>query len=69
MRQNWFKRETINVTFRDSLVAKKDMRPRSDSEVATILVKKTLTFPIPGSAAKHQKGDSEHTAGRVQGQV
>ena len=25
------------MTFRDSLVAKKDMRPRSDSEVATIL--------------------------------
>ena len=59
----------INSIFRDSLVAKKDMRPRSDSEVASILVERTLTFSIPGSAAKHQKGDSEHTEGRVQGQV
>ena len=59
----------INATFRDSLVAKKDMRPRSDSEVAAILVEKTLTFSIPGAAAKHQEGDAEHTSGRVQGQV
>ena len=57
----------INATFRDSLVAKKDMRPRSDSEVAAILFKKTCL--IPGAAAKHQEGDAEHTSGRVQGQV
>ena len=59
----------INVTFRDSLVAKKDTRPRSDSEVAAILVEKTLTFSIPGAAAKHQEGDTDHPEGRVQGQV
>ena len=70
MRQNWFKRErSINVTFRDSLVAKKDMRPRSDSEVATSFIEKTFSFSIPGAATKHQKGDTEHTEGRVQGQV
>ena len=63
----------INLIFRDSLVAKKDMRPRSDSEVATIfvkiLIKKTLTSSIPGAAAKHQEGDADHPEGRVQGQV
>ena len=58
------------MTFRDSLVAKKDMRPRSDSEVVIILFEKTFPFPIlKGAAAAHQKGDAEHTEGRIQGQV
>ena len=61
------KDKVSNVTFRDSLVAKKDMRPRSDSEVATSLLEKTLTFS--GAAAKHQKGDAEHSAARIQSQV
>ena len=66
MRQNWFKRErSINVTFRDSLVAKKDMRPRSDSEVATSFSRKDFDFLIPGAAAKHQEGDPEHAKRRI----
>ena len=49
--------------FRDSLVAKKDMRPRSDSEVATI---SDFDFSASsGAAAKHQEGDPEHAKRRI----
>ena len=60
-------RKSINVTFRDSLVAKKDMRPRSDSEVVTI---SDFDFSASsGAAAKHQEGDPEHAKRRIQGQI